>query len=249
MIAFTFCSNILLGIRMRAQREENTRKTQHCSGIGPRGGLKRYICSIAKNAVVGLPADGSRRPNPCSPRRRSTARASSRPPPGAGAWPVPAGTSAERGHGAGQRSASAVVVARRFAAHASRSVVRSRTRFPKRWNAGPAPLTEDARLDRHRLHERALRASATMPSSAHAVGFARSSPNPCAWRSGRARLATRRWRGGSAPLRPARSPAKAAADAIRHARGCADEGSGAAQAADTACHYPAGGRGRWLRNG
>ena len=60
-----------------------------------------------------------------------------------------------------------VVVARRFA-HASRSAVRSRTRFPKRWNAGPAPLTEDARLDRHRRHERALRASATMPSSAQA---------------------------------------------------------------------------------
>ena len=66
---------------------------------------------------------------------------------------------------------NAVVVARRFAAHASRSVVRSRTRLPKRCNAGPAPLTEDARLDRHRRHERALRASATMPSSAHAAGF------------------------------------------------------------------------------
>ena len=130
-----------------------------------------------------------------------------------GASPVPAGTSAERGHGAGQRSACAVVVARRFAAHASRSVVRSRTRFPRRCNAGPAPLTEDARLDRHRRHERALEASATMPSSAHAVGLARSRPNPCAWRSGRARRAPRRWRGGSALLRPAWTPAKAAADA------------------------------------
>ena len=38
-------------------------------------------------------------------------------------------------------SASAVVVARRFAAHASRSDLRYRTRLPKRWKAGPSPLT------------------------------------------------------------------------------------------------------------
>ena len=117
-------------------RKENARKTQHCLGIDPRGGLKSYICANEKNAVVGIPTAGPRRPNPCSPCRRSTARASSRPPPGSGASRVPAGSSGERGHGAGQRSASAVVVARRFA-DASRSVVRSRTRFPKRWNAGP----------------------------------------------------------------------------------------------------------------
>ena len=42
-------------------------------------------------------------------------------------------------------------------------------------------------------------------------------PNPFAWRSGRARRAPRRWRGGSAPLRPARSPAKAAAGRARRA--------------------------------
>ena len=38
-------------------------------------------------------------------------------------------------------SASAVVVARRLAAHASRSGLRYRTRLPKRWKAGPSPLT------------------------------------------------------------------------------------------------------------
>ena len=69
----------------------------------------------------------------------------------------------------------------------------------------PPPLTEDARLDRHRRHERALRASATMPSSAHAVGLARSRPNPCAGRLGRARRARRaprRWRSRQPPCDP-----------------------------------------------
>ena len=45
------------------------------------------------------------------------------------------------GHADESLSASAVVVARRFAAHASRSDLRYRTRFPKRWKAGPSPLT------------------------------------------------------------------------------------------------------------
>ena len=44
-------------------------------------------------------------------------------------------------HRAPSLSASAVVVARRFAAHASRSDLRYRTRLPKRWKAGPSPLT------------------------------------------------------------------------------------------------------------
>ena len=44
-------------------------------------------------------------------------------------------------HRAPSLSASAVVVALRFAAHASRSARRYRTRFPKRWKAGPSPLT------------------------------------------------------------------------------------------------------------
>ena len=44
-------------------------------------------------------------------------------------------------HRAPSLSASAVVVARRFAAQSSRSDLRYRTRLPKRWKAGPSPLT------------------------------------------------------------------------------------------------------------
>ena len=47
----------------------------------------------------------------------------------------------EFNHGAPSLSASAVVVARRFAAHASRSDLLYRTRLPNRWKAGPSPLT------------------------------------------------------------------------------------------------------------
>ena len=51
------CVNLLLeyplGIRTRAQHKENTRKTQHCPGIGPMRIEKVYL-SNTKNAVAGL---------------------------------------------------------------------------------------------------------------------------------------------------------------------------------------------------
>ena len=46
------------------------------------------------------------------------------------------------------------------------------------------------------------------------------------------------------PLRPGRTPAKAAAGAMRHARRCVGEGSQGGSSAHGACHYPAGERGR-----
>ena len=72
------------------------------------------------------------------------ARATHRPTPGMCA---PSSTLTRKrsvyppSHRAHSLSASAVVVARRFAAQASRSDLRYRTRFPKRWKAGPTPLT------------------------------------------------------------------------------------------------------------
>ena len=94
---------------------------------------------------------------------------------------------------------------------------------------GAAEQPEDARLDQHRLHERALRAQrctlrpcgrlCEVRTESLRVALGPRSPRPPP-------MARRSW-----PLRPARTAAKAAPGAMRHARCSADEGSGAARRA------------------
>ena len=213
MFAFSFCSNIPRGIRMRGQHEENTRKMQHCPGIGPRGGLKRYILEMRRTQsdcgptlpgarIHALPA-APRPPEilrigrpaqalgPCrqGPRLNAvTAPGSGRPArswsPGASP-PMHRGPSCDRARG--YRNGG----------------TRARRRSPKTPGSIDTGGT-NARWKRvQRCQAPPMRPASTTPR-----------PNPCAWRSGRAPL---RWRGGSAPLRPARSPAKAAAGRAQRA--------------------------------
>ena len=112
---------------------------------------------------------------------------------------------------------------------------------------GAAEPPEGARLDRHRRHERALR---TRRRQAPPMRWAARGPERTrlgAWpRPPRHRPMARR----GVPLARSADPCegRGRCDAPRASLGPA-RGSGAAQAASGACHYPAGGRGRSWRNG
>ena len=114
----------------------------------------------------------------------------------------------------------------------SRSTVSRRGERPR---SSVAPRLESATAsfpNRRALMPRRWQYAAVMRRKLRPCGRLREVWTEPGVRIAPARRATRRWRGGGgAPLRPARTPAKAAAGAMRHARRCADEGSGAAQRA------------------